>query len=156
MKDKRPVRYVARRIIGHENFGDRLIAVFVARAYLMHMEKYWSKDGISGETYSVEFCDDGFAWGEWVDTNLSVEYPETRVDCVFKDYDSCKKYVDELNKSNFEYKLHNAQNKKEYSEIVSNYNTAIAFGNAMEEKYIPAEERQNLVYQSTGGEEFIK
>lgn len=144
MKDKRPVVYVARTITGYENYSERLIANFVAKAYLIGMEKWWDPDGRTGETYYVEFCDQCFSWGEWVDADLTAEYPESRKDRVFKDYISCKKYVDKINKDNVEYKLKSETDKSRRREIVSIYKTAIAFGKVLEEKYIPLEERQQL------------
>ena len=143
-EDKRPIVYVPRIITGYENYSKRLIANFVAKAYLISMEKWWNPDGRTGETYRVEFCDECFSWGEWVDADLTVEYPESRKDRVFKDYISCKKYVEETNKSNVEYKLKSETNKFRRREIVSRYKTAIAFGKVLEDKYILLEEREQV------------
>ena len=142
MEDKRPVKFVVRRIFGFENFAERVIARFVSKAYLVQKEQWWGVDGSTSESYFIEFCDECFSWGEWVDKNLWVEAKDTQIDSVFDDYASCKKYVDEMNKSDIKYKLDNAPSKQAFFNIMNKAKDGIAFGKVLEEKFISEEERK--------------
>ena len=155
MEDKRPIKYVLRKIYVNDTCDENVIAGFVSKARLSTMGKWWNRDGSSSEDFCVDFCDDCFSWGKWVDANLSVETPDAEVECVFDDYFSCKIFVNEINRAYLDYLLSKTSDDAEYAKTLTNFKNALAFGKALEEKYIPAEERKTASHQLPVFDEFI-
>ena len=95
-KNKRPIVYAAREITYFgENNVECTIGYYVAKAYLNFAGKWYNKDGTVTRKYEMNFVNRF----EMLDIKnrefytIIADCDESRAE-VFKDYASCKKYVD--------------------------------------------------------------
>lgn len=152
MEDKRPKVYVPRVLTTYnDNDMEIMIGYYVSKAYLSFVGKRYNEDGTVICKYEVNFVN-GFetkdADFEILDEDGEEFYVETSVNVprneVFKDYKSCKQYVDELNQ-----KFAQAVGTTSASKIAKRmelHKKAIEFGAKLEEKYIPFEERREVSF----------
>ena len=143
-ENKRPIVYVAREIthFGEENV-EYTIGYYVAKAYLNFAGKSYNKDGTVTRRYEVHFVNRF----EMLDIK-NREFYTIIADCgesraeAFKDYASCKKYVAELNQ-----KFAQTVGTTSASKIAKRmelHKQALEYGAALEDKYIPLEEREKI------------
>lgn len=144
-EDKRPVVYVARKITYYNNNNiETLGGYYVSKAYLNYAGKFYKKDGTVQKEFIVDFVNrfepldiiDGSEF--YVETSDGGVY-ETE---VFKSYADCKKCVDEQN-AILENRIRSFQ-AVEMQKYMEFYQQALKYGPKLEEKYIPAEEREQV------------
>ena len=131
MEDGRPVVYVARAIYA-QNFAiqNDEVATFVSKAYLKSSFLKYSKEGRVHSEYFVDFSITPTITPLNTHSDFSVQNGEDiKVFKIFTDYQSCRKYVDQIN-------MHDSFH------ILNHYlfEKAVTYGRALENRYIPQSE----------------
>lgn len=147
-KNRRPVVYVARKITHYGVNNQEVIdGYYVSKAYLNFAGKWYEKDGMISKEFKVDFlnycelltieqkCEFETDFHAEQDVNISKKYASNN-------YADCKKYVDVQNR-----KLHNII--KPFSAVdvekrMEFHKQALKYGEMLEEKYIPLEEREQV------------
>lgn len=136
-EDKRPVVYVARDLHAYDVDGEYFqFGYFVSTAHLDRKVIDYTKNGEKHNNYYVNL--DHYISNLDNNVNIYAECGDSLKDRVFKDYRSCKEYVDQLNK----YTIENlVKGKCIYSseKINIKFKEVMEYGKMLEEKYIPAE-----------------
>ncbi|MBQ3502423.1 MAG: hypothetical protein IJA72_02050 [Clostridia bacterium] len=148
MRNKRPVVYVARELSTYCDGKVELkgAGVYVSKAYLHFAGKIYNEDGTISKKFEVDYInrfesldkkpDESF-WEFYAETSDVKPFKEE----VFQNYAQCKKYVNEQNDKRL-----NTEGFVSPSRLIRQkvYKQVISYGAALEEKYIPLEERQQL------------
>ncbi len=139
--NKRPIAYTIRELLTYDDeYNECLIGYFASRAYVTHLDITYHKTGAVVKKYDIDFCDMIYtnfnSSPVWIVENGSKS--EVYQSKIFKDYASCKKYVDEQNRIYF------TQNHTTMPRRMELHKQALKFGAKLEEKYIPLEERQQV------------
>ena len=152
-KNKRPIVYVAREFIYcDDNNKEMLGGYYVSKAYLHFAGKEYNEDGTISKEFKVDFVNRYECLDKKDDEVFCELYAEisdvkaTKRE-IFKDYASCKKYVNEQN-----LKMATAIGTTSASKVVVRmefYKQAYKYAAALEEKYIPAEEREQASESTT-------
>lgn len=137
--NKRPIVYTIRELSTYDDeYNICLIGYFVSRAYVTHLDITYHKTGAAVKKYDIDFCDmvytDFNSSPVWfVENGSKTEVYQSK---IFKDYTSCKKYVDEQNDIYFK------TNHTTMPTRIDLHKQAIKVCAKLEEKYIPLEERE--------------
>ena len=137
--NKRPIVYTIRELSTYDDeYNICLIGYFVSRAYVTHLDITYHKTDAAVKKYDIDFCDmiytDFNSSPVWFVENGSKN--EVYQSKIFKDYVSCKKYVNEQNNIYFK------TNHTTMPRRIELHKQALEYGEALEEKYIPLEERE--------------
>lgn len=145
-ESKQPVVYVVRQLrIPARDGDDGAFGYFVSKAYLQRAIIDYSISGDKEFHYFVDF-------NIYPEISVKDYYELIHVengDCkrkseIFKDYKSCKKYVEELNNDIFENSLDCISAEYCNKGYIEENNYKICeCAKLLEEKYIPIEERQS-------------
>ena len=143
--NKRPIVYTIREIRTYnDEYEECRIGYFVSRAYVTHLDITYHKTGAAVKKYDIDFCDmiytDFNSTPIWIVENGSKN--EEYQSKIFKDYASCKNYVDQQN-----YIFATTVGTPAASKIAKRmelHKQALKYGAKLEEKYIPLEERQEV------------
>ncbi|MBQ3502422.1 MAG: hypothetical protein IJA72_02045 [Clostridia bacterium] len=139
--NKRPIVYTIRELLTYDDeYNSCLIGYFVSRAYIAHLDITYHKTGAAVKKYDIDFCDMVYtnfnSSPVWFAENGSKS--EVYQSKIFKDYASCKKYVDGQNSIYF------TQNHTTMPRRIELHKQALKYCKVLEEKYIPAEEREKI------------
>ncbi len=135
-EDKRPVVYVPRELHVYDTDGECIkFGYFVSTAHLKRKVVDYKKNGEIYNNYFVSL--DHYISNMDNKINIYTENGDYCKDVIFKDYRSCKEYVDELNK----WQLIILKQDRIYSlDIIERkFKEVMEYGKMLEEKYIPAE-----------------
>ena len=135
-EDKRPVVYVPRELYAYDTDGECIkFGYFVSTAHLQRKVVDYKKNGENYNNYFVSL--DHYISNMDNKINIYTENGDYCKDVIFKDYRSCKAYVDELNK----WQLIILKQDRIYSlDIIERkFKEVMEYGKMLEEKYIPAE-----------------
>ena len=144
-QSKQPVVYVARELrVGDSDGAYRVFGWFVSKAYLRRKTIDYTTSGDKYVNHIVDFniCPAIFA----IDDNVSIHAEngdsEPKAE-IFKDYVSCKQYVNDLNKTRLS-RL--TRNESEYmcEKIENKLIEVMKYAKYLEEKYIAVEEREQI------------
>ena len=147
MKDKRPIVYVARELTTYCDGKVELRAGFyVSKAHLHFAGKTYNEDGTISKEFQVNYVNrfesldnrpDEVFWDFYAEISDAMPYRRE----VFTNYAECKKYVNEQN-----YKRLSIEGFISPSRLIRQevYKQVINYGEKLEEKYIPKEERQQV------------
>lgn len=143
--NKRPIVYTIREIRTYNNEHEKCrVGYFVSRAYVTHLDITYHKTGAEVKKYDIDFCDmvytDFNSSPVWFVENGSKN--EVYQSKIFKDYMSCKKYVDQQN-----YIFETTVGTTSASKIAKRmelHKQASEYGKVLEEKYISLEEREQI------------
>ena len=145
-KTKQPIVYVARELKVADGYGSyHVFGWFVSKAYLKRTTIDYTTSGDKHCNHIVDFniCPAIFA----IDDNVSIHAEngdsEPRAE-IFKDYKSCKEYVNQLNKGRVEHFKNNKSAFRWQGCVEIKYNEVMKYAKYLEEKYIPLEERQKV------------
>lgn len=148
MKNKRPIVYVARELSTYCDGKVELrgVGFYVSKAYLHFAGKTYNEDGTISKEFEVDYVNrfesldkkpnESF-WEFYAETSDVKPFKEE----VFQNYAQCKKYVNEQNDKRL-----NTEGFVSPSRLIRQkvYKQVISYGAALEEKYIPLEERQQV------------
>lgn len=144
-QSKQPVVYVARELkVGDGDGGYQVYGWFVSKAYLRRKTIDYTTSGDKYVNHIVDFniCPAIFA----IDNNVNIHAENGDGESkskIFKDYQSCKEYVDRLN----EHRLRTTTiDKPQYirEKIEGRFKEVMKYAKYLEEKYIPLEEREQV------------
>ena len=153
MENKQPIVFVPRALklldgegqLTHQTFG-----WFVSKAYLKSVTTEYTTKGEIKTNYVVNFCPQIHDWEE--DVSILVENGDNVSEHkIFKDYKSCKQYVNKLNKDKdnllikqnlecFECPIYNSEYLRE--QIRKSFKEVMSYANYLEDKYISTDEKQ--------------
>lgn len=144
-QSKQPVVYVARELSAVNEYGDYyLFGYFVSKAYLRRKEIDYKESGDIEYNHIVDFniCPAIFAMDDNVNIHAENGDGEAKAK-IFKDYKSCKEYVDKLNKHRLASMV---SDKYAYSRIIikERFKEVMKYAKYLEDKYIPLEEREQV------------
>ena len=143
--NKRPIAYTIRELLTYDDeYNECLIGYFASRAYVTHLDITYHKTGAVVKKYDIDFCDMIYtnfnSSPVWIVENGSKS--EVYQSKIFKDYASCKKYVDQQN-----YIFATSVGTTAVSKIAKRmelHKQALKYGAELERKYIPVEEREQI------------
>ena len=146
-ESNQPVVYVARELSVANGEGENYIfGYFVSKAYLRKKEIEYTPAGDINHNHIVDFN----IWPAIfaIDNNVGIHAENGDGESkskIFKDYQSCRKYVNDLNKRRLitmtsdKTPYHCARIKQKFGEVME-------YAQFLEERYIPAEERRTKDY----------
>ncbi len=140
-EDKRPVVYVPRELHVYDTDGECIkFGYFVSTAHLRRKVVDYNEDGKNYNNYYVNL--DHYISNMDNKINIYTENGDCCKDVIFKDYKSCKAYVDQLN----QIQLTILKQERIYSldKIERKFKEVMEYGKALEEKYISAEAMQEI------------
>ena len=144
-ESKQPVVYVARELRVPDGEGTSVtFGWFVSKAYLRREVIDFTTSGNKICNYFVDFNISPAIFA--IDNNVSIHAEngdsEPKAE-IFRDYKSCKDYVDKLNKDRVEHFTNSksAYRWKGYAEV--KFNEVMEYAKYLESKYISDEERQD-------------
>lgn len=125
MEDKRPIKYVSRRVR-----VKGLWVYIVSQAYVYREIKTYQPDGTYDIKYSVDYCDH-------MDDKKDIEHliPNDTHKISFDDYASCKERVKMLNQQLLERRMQGVMIENN-QEIINNFKQIISIANQMEKRYL--------------------
>ncbi len=142
-QSKRPIVYVERELGVYINGNYRTFGFFVSKAYLKETTINYENDGSKFVVSKVDFNVNPSIFIEDKDFKICVENGRDVLKTkIFKDYSSCKKYVNEHN-----HKLATTVGTISASKIAKRmelHKTVLQYGVELESEYIPLEERQQV------------
>lgn len=151
VKNKQPVVYVARRIFDKSG-RFYCVGYFVSKAYLLHKETTYKKNGIANTNYTVDIGPERYeeTWNgelrhmdqllprDVMDENYCIIYDSAET-ChrVFSNYQDCYKYTGKENKRLHAERLKEfSKGSQKYNEAKAIYDGALEFAENIERKYI--------------------
>ena len=155
-KSKQPIVYVAREIyIYDRDCRCYKVANFVSKAYLMETNIKYNEDGSIDKQYFVDFNINPSIFAIDRKTHFHVQNGDNiEVSTVFRDYESCRKYVTGINN-----RL--ADGADIYNTPLSLYGQmhkiremADVYGKSLEDEFILPEERNGLIQKLSNEDEF--
>jgi len=135
-EDKRPVVYVPRELHAYDTDGECIkFGYFVSTAHLDRKVIDYKKNGENYNNYYVNL--DHYISNMDNKINIYTENGDCCKDVIFKDYISCKVYVNQLNQKQLSY----LKQDEIYSidTIERKFKEVMEYSKALEEKYILAE-----------------
>ncbi len=139
-EDKRPVVYVPRELHVYDTDGECIkFGYFVSTAHLKRKVVDYKENGENYNNYYVSL--DHYISN--MDNNtIYTENGDYCKDIIFKEYRSCKEYVDQLNQM----QLSHLKQEEIYSteKIERKFKKVMEYGKMLEEKYISAEAMQEI------------
>lgn len=144
-ESKQPVVYVARELrVSDGDGGQFVMGWFVSKAYLTRKVIDYTTSGTRNCNHIVDFNIGPAIFA--IDNNVGIHAEngdgEPKAE-IFRDYKSCKEYVNQLNRDRFEYfaSSKSAYRWKGYAE--EKFKEVMEYAKYLEEKYIPEVERQD-------------
>ena len=144
-ESKQPVVYVARELRVPDGEGtDVVFGWFVSKAYLRRKVIDYTTSGARIYNHIVDFNISPaiFAIDNSVGIHAENGDGEPKAE-IFRDYKSCKEYVDELNSGRVEYFSNSKSAYRWRGCAEEKFKKVMEYAKYLEEKYIPAEERQD-------------
>lgn len=154
MKNKQPIVYVARDIWFCNGLGDhQKIACFVSPAHLYESFKEYFEDGSVNQEFLVKF--DNKPERVYLSKNAYFDVDARKklsfkVDKIFKNYQSCKDYVNNTN--NLLSNNHIRVLSSMIAQKNSIHNIAVKYGQKLEHKLIPS---TKIIAKQQDDEEYV-
>ena len=144
MKSKQPVVYVARELkVPDEEGSYHVFGWFVSAAYLRRTVIDYTTSGDKYYNYLVDFSVEPAIFA--IDDKVSIfvengdRQPKSK---IFKDYPTCKAYVNKLNEGRVEHLLSSKSAYRYKSNVEAKFNEVMDYAKRLEARCIPVLERQ--------------